>query len=107
MMGKKSKEDVKFEYRFKLGAKHKLSVSIFKNQNDEVVLNLRKFYLADEDEDVWRPDKQGLTMHLEQSGKLMKAIKKLEEVAEDAPEPEFGKKSKGKKKKSKNDDDDE
>ena len=108
-MAKKDKDEdkSKFEKVFKLGPKHKLSVSIFKNQNDEVVLNLRKFYKNDEDE--WRPDKQGLTMHLEQAKKLRLATKALEEVADDAPEPDFGKKSKskGKSKKSKDDDDED
>lgn len=110
-MAKKSREDdeKKFEYRIKLGPKHKLSISIFKNQNDDVVLNLRKFYLNDKEE--WRPDKQGLTMHLEQASKLRKITKLLEEVADDAPEPDFGKKSSSKsnkgKKKSRDEDDDE
>lgn len=90
----------KFEYKIKLGDKHKLSISVFKNQDDKPVLNLRKFYLADEDE--WRPDRQGLTMHFEQVGKLRKALKLLEEVADDAPDADFGdKKKKGKKDDSK------
>jgi hypothetical protein len=102
-MAKKSKDEdgPKFEYVFTLGDKHKLSVSVFKNQDDKPVLNLRKFYLSSEDE--WRPDRQGLTMHFEQVTKLRKALKLLEEVADDAPEADFGdKKKKGKK--DKNDD---
>lgn len=94
----KDEDGPKFEYMFKLGDKHKLSVSVFKNQDDKPVLNLRKFYLADGDE--WRPDRQGLTMHFEQVGKLRKALKLLEQVADDAPDADFG----DKKKKSKKDD---
>lgn len=97
-MAKKSKDEdgPKFEYMFKLGDKHKLSVSVFKNQDDKPVLNLRKFYLSSDDE--WRPDRQGLTMHFEQVTKLRKALKLLEEVADDAPDADFGdKKKKGKK----------
>lgn len=113
-----AKTEQKFEYRIKLGPKHKLSISIFKNQQDDVVLNLRKFYLGD-DEETWLPDRQGLTMHLEQAVKLRKITKLLEEIADDAPEPNFGKKKKSKdkdeepkskkskKKKSKKDDDDD
>lgn len=113
-MGKKSKStDTKFEYKFTLGEKHKLSISVFKNQNGDSVLNLRKFYLSSEDD--WRPDRQGLTLHMEKSDKLIKAIKLLAEVADDAPEADFGdtkKKSKdtvkkGKKKSKSKDDEDE
>ena len=95
----KDENGPKFEYMFKLGDKHKLSVSVFKNQDDKPVLNLRKFYLADDDE--WRPDRQGLTMHFEQVAKLRKALKLLEEVADDAPDADFGPKKKNSKKESK------
>ncbi len=95
-MAKKSKDEdgPKFEYMFKLGEKHKLSVSVFKNQDDKPVLNLRKFYLTEDEE--WRPDRQGLTMHFEQVTKLRKALKLLEEVADDAPDADFGPKKKAK-----------
>ncbi len=93
-MAKSSKDEdgPKFEYMFKLGDKHKLSVSVFKNQDDKPVLNLRKFFLTEDDE--WRPDRQGLTMHFEQVTKLRKALKLLEEVADDAPDADFGPKKK-------------
>lgn len=106
-MGKEKSEKGKFEKFIKLGPKHKLSVSIYKNQNDEVVLNLRKFYLHDADEDEWRPDKQGLTMHLDQAKKLRLITKALEEVQDEAPEPSWGKKDKPSKKSKKQKDDDE
>lgn len=92
-------------YTIKLGPKHKLDISVFKNQDDAVVLNLRKFYRNAEDE--WRPDKQGLTMHLDQASALRKITKALEEVAEDAPEPDFAKKGKSSGKKSKKRDKDD
>ncbi len=93
----KSKDDgPKFEYRISLGEKHKLSVSVFKNQDDQPVLNLRKFFATEDGE--WRPDRQGLTMRFEQVAKLRKALKLLAEVADDAPDADFGdKKKKGKK----------
>ncbi len=106
----KSKDDgPKFEYRISLGEKHKLSVSVFKNQDDQPVLNLRKFFATEDGE--WRPDRQGLTMRFEQVTKLRKALKLLAEVADDAPEADFGpKKKKGKdnkKSKKRKDEDDE
>jgi hypothetical protein len=94
-------EGPKTEYFIKLGDKHKLSISVFKNQDGDPVLNLRKFFLTSDGEE-WRPDRQGLTMRMDQQVKLRKAIKALSELDEDdVPEADFGDKKKGKNKEDK------
>lgn len=96
----KRPKDTEFEKWIRLGDKFMLSVSIFKNQEKEVVLNLRKFFLT-KDEEEWRPDKQGLTMHLSEAKKLRIITKALEEIQDEAPKPSWASKDKKEEKTSK------
>lgn len=85
--------------RIKLTDSTCVEVSVFKDKDDGLHLNLRKFYKT-RSSDTWLPAKQGITIPIEKGVKVRKAIREVLDSPDDHI-VDFGKKDKKAKEKTK------